>query len=198
MVLRWKAKKDSVSECKGSEILPHETPEKSVINNTIIIPTPRVDLTSGVPTETGSAAVNAVVPKPVTCVVPKTVTCVPQRKQIFVSRLNPDLSSLDIAAYIRKKVQVDDLKVERFNFPYAREVSYFKIGVPCAHFATMFSANFWLVGIFVKEYEAKKKKIRSKEVGNPLKSHPHLHPHLYRKTRLFSSAFLSEYKRFRK
>jgi len=45
MVLRWKAKKDSVSECKGSEILPHETPEKSVINNTIIIPTPRVDST---------------------------------------------------------------------------------------------------------------------------------------------------------
>jgi len=143
MVLRSKAKKDSVSECKGREILPHETPEKSAINNTLIIPTPHVDLTSGVPNETGSAAVNAVVPKPVTCVVPKTVTCVPQRKQIFVSRLNPDLSSLDITAYIRNKVQIDDLKVERFNFPYAREVSSFKIGVPCAHFATMCSANFW-------------------------------------------------------
>jgi len=33
----------------------------------------------------------------------------------------------------------------------------------------MCSANFWPVGIFVKEYEAKKKKIRSKEVGNPFK-----------------------------
>jgi len=31
----------------------------------------------------------------------------------------------------------------------------------------MCSANFWPVGIFVKEYEAKKRKIRSKEVGNP-------------------------------
>jgi len=104
-------------------------------------------------------------------VVPKTVTCVPQRKQIFVSRLNPDLSSLDITAYIRNKVQIDDLKVERFNFPYAREVSSFKIGVPCAYFALFLcSANFWPVGIFVKEFEAKKKKkIRSKEVGNPFK-----------------------------
>jgi len=137
--------------------LPHETPEKSVINNTIISPTPHVDLTSGVPTETGSAAVNAVVPKPATCVVPKTVTCVPQRKQIFVSRLNPDLSSLDITAYIHNKVQIDDLMVERFNFTYAREVSSFKTGVPCAHFETMCSANFWPVGIFVKEYDAKKK-----------------------------------------
>jgi len=102
-------------------------------------------------------------------VVPKTVTCVPQRKLIFVSRLSPDLSSLDITAYICNKVQIDDLKVERFNFPYAREVSSFKIGVPCAHFATMCSANFCPAGIFVKEYEAKKKKIRSKEVGNPFK-----------------------------
>jgi len=137
--------------------LLHDTPEKSVVHNTTVIPTPHVDLTSGVPTGTGSAVVNAVVPKPVTCVVPQTVTCVPQRKQTFVSRLNPDLSSLGITAYIRNKVQIDDLKVERFNFPYAREVSSFKTGVPCAHFATMCSANFWPVGIFVKEYEAKKK-----------------------------------------
>jgi len=50
MELRSKAKKASVSECKGREILPHETPKKSVISNTIIIPTPHVDLTSGVPT----------------------------------------------------------------------------------------------------------------------------------------------------
>jgi len=118
-------------------------------------------LSTGVPTETGSAAINAVVPKP--------VTCVPQRKQIFVSRLNPDLSSLDITTYIPNKVQIDDLKVERFIFPYAREVSLFKIVVPCAHFATMCLANFWLVGNFVKEYEAKNKKILSREVGNPIK-----------------------------
>jgi len=102
-------------------------------------------------------------------VVPKIVFCVPQRKQIFVYRLSPDLSSLDVTAYIRNKVQIDDLKVERFNFPYAREVSSFKIGAPCAHFAALCSANIWPVGIFVKEYEAKKKKIRSREVGNPFK-----------------------------
>jgi len=132
-------------------------------------------------------------------VVPKTVTCVPKRKQIFVSRLNPDLSSLDFTAYIRNKVQIDDLKVERFNFPYAREVSSFKIGVPCVHFATMCSANFWPVGIFVKEYEAKKKrKFVQRKLEIPFKSRPHLHPHLSQKTRFFSSAFLSEYKRFTK
>jgi len=169
--------------------LPHETPEKSVINNTIIIPTPHVDLTSGVPTEIGSAAINAIVPKHVTCVVPKTVTYVPQRKQIFVFRLNPNLSSLDITAYIHNKVQIDDLKVERFNFSYARKVS---------SFAIMCSPNFWPVGIFVKEYEAKKRKFVQRKLEIPLKSHPHLHPHLSQKTRFFSSTFLSEYKRFTK
>jgi len=55
MVLRSNAKKDSVSECKGREILLPEPPEKSVTNNTIRIPTPHDDLTSGVPTETDSA-----------------------------------------------------------------------------------------------------------------------------------------------
>jgi len=58
-------------------------------------------------------------------VVPKTVACVPQLKQIVVSRLSPDLSSVDITAYIRNKVLFDDLKVEQFDFPYAREVSSF-------------------------------------------------------------------------
>jgi len=43
MALRSKAKKDSVSECKGREILPHETPEKYFVNNTTMIPTPHVD-----------------------------------------------------------------------------------------------------------------------------------------------------------
>jgi len=46
MGLRSKAKKNAVSECKGREILPHETPEKSVINKTIIIPTLHVDLST--------------------------------------------------------------------------------------------------------------------------------------------------------
>jgi len=94
LVLKSKAKKDLVSECK----------EREIFNNTIIIPTQHVDLTSGVPTDTGSASLNAVVPKPVTCVVPRTVTCVLQRKQIFVCQLNPDLSSLDTTAYIHNKV----------------------------------------------------------------------------------------------
>jgi len=119
---------------------------KSVLNSTIIIPTPHVVLTSEVPTETGSAAVNAVVPKPVKYVVPKTVTCVPQRKQIFVSRLNPDFSFLDITACIPNKVQIDDLKDERFNFPYAREVCSF-----CHYVLSQFLACWHL------------------EVGNPFK-----------------------------
>jgi len=34
MVLSSKAKRDSFSECKGREIFPHETPKKSVVNNT--------------------------------------------------------------------------------------------------------------------------------------------------------------------
>jgi len=54
LVLKSKAKKDLVSECK----------EREIFNNTIIIPTQHVDLTSGVPTDTGSASLNAVVPKP--------------------------------------------------------------------------------------------------------------------------------------
>jgi len=109
----------------------------------------------------------------------KTDTCVPQRKQIIVSRLNPDLSSLKITAYIRYKVQIDDIKDYRFN--YAKEVSSFKIGVHCAHLATTCSANFWPVGIIVNEYESKKNKVRLREI------------HLHEKPKFFYSAFLSEY-----
>jgi len=72
--------------------------------------------------ETGGPAINAVVPNPVTCVVPKPITCRPQGKQIFFLRLSLDLSSLDITAYIRRKIQVDDLKVEQFTFIYARNM----------------------------------------------------------------------------
>jgi len=53
MVVRLKAKKDSVSECKGREILAPETSKKSFVNNKTMTSTPHVDLTFGVPTETG-------------------------------------------------------------------------------------------------------------------------------------------------
>jgi len=66
---------------------------------------------------------NALEPNPVTCVVPKPIACVLQRKQIFISRLHPELSSLD-------EIQVDDLKVEKFKCSYARNMSSFKIGIP--------------------------------------------------------------------
>jgi len=44
MVLRLKAKKDSASECNGREILLHEMPEKSVEQNTSMIPKQHVGL----------------------------------------------------------------------------------------------------------------------------------------------------------
>jgi len=75
--------------------LEPEIPGKSEVNNKTLNPTPHVDLTSGVPTETGGAAFNAVVPNPVTCAIPHPITCVPQRKQIFVSQLNSILPSLE-------------------------------------------------------------------------------------------------------
>jgi len=64
---------------------------------------------------------------------------------------------MDITAYIRNKVRIVNLNVKRFNFPYARKVSSFRIGVPFVCVATMFLSSFWCVGNFFKEYEAKKK-----------------------------------------
>jgi len=61
-------------------------------------------------------------------------TCVPERKQAFVLQLSPELSSLDNTAYIRKKIQVDEIKIEQFKFSYAEQVSKFEIGIALSIF----------------------------------------------------------------
>jgi len=77
---------------------------------------------------------------------------VPLKKQIFVSRLSPDQTSSDVFSYIQDKTKADNIKVEKFNFSYARDISSFKITVPNDLFRPYVRVIF---GRIVKEFEAK-------------------------------------------
>ncbi|KAH8250822.1 hypothetical protein KR032_012153 [Drosophila birchii] len=87
---------------------------------------------------------------------PQALIAIPPTKQIFVSRLSPGQTSEDVIAFIRGKVRAVNLKlkVEKFKFSYARDISSFKINVPKEFFGTICSTKFWPEYVVVKEYEA--------------------------------------------
>jgi len=84
---------------------------------------------------------------------PKPLAVVPLKKQIFVSRLFPDQTSSDVLSYIQDQTKADNIKVEKFNFSYARDISYFKITVPNELFSTICSGDFWPDSMVVKKFE---------------------------------------------
>lgn len=100
----------------------------------------------------------------------KTLTAVPPSKTIFVSRLAPDLASEDVLAYIQGKTQAENIKVEKFKFSYARDISSFKINVSVQLFETICSGDFWPEHVVVKEYEARNKRNRPVGVQLPRSS----------------------------
>jgi hypothetical protein len=145
VVTRSAAQKNSVSECVNSESSQPVTPKIPTILAPASIPV------SASPRATTTASLS---------VVPKPLVGIPPRKQIFVSRLAPDLTSDDVMAFIQAKIQAAEIKVEKFKFSYERDVSSFKLCVPNDCFNHICTPDFWPAHIVVKEFEAKKKKNR--------------------------------------
>ncbi|KAH8332298.1 hypothetical protein KR067_012178, partial [Drosophila pandora] len=98
-------------------------------------------------------------------VAPKSLQVIPPVRQIFVSRLAPDTSEIDISAYIKAKtkavIRVEDIR--KFKYSYSRRMSSFMIRVPVPMFVTICSPGFWPEDIFVQEHQPSKvkKKIQS-------------------------------------
>jgi len=83
---------------------------------------PQGNIGSGLPAQVGTSEIQSAGPKP--------LAVVPLKRQIFVSRLSADQTSSDVLSYIQDKTKADTIKVEKFNFSYARDISSFKITVP--------------------------------------------------------------------
>ncbi|KAH8349272.1 hypothetical protein KR067_012942, partial [Drosophila pandora] len=100
---------------------------------------------SGPPVRTDAAILVTAAPKP--------LQVIPPSKHIFVSRLAPDTSEIELSAYIKAKSKAD-IKVAditKFKYNYTRHTSSFKIRVPAQMFKTICSASFWPENIFVQE-----------------------------------------------
>lgn len=123
---------------------------------------PQGNIESGLPAQVGTSEIQSAGPKP--------LAVVPLKKQIFVSRLSPDQTSSDVLSYIQDKTKADNIKVEKFNFSYARDISSFKITVPNELFSTICSGDFWPDSMVVKEFEAKIKNRKKGPVGIKLPS----------------------------
>jgi len=108
---------------------------------------PQGNIESGLPAQVGTLEIQFAGPKP--------LALVPLKKQIFVSRLSPDKTSSDVLSYIQDKTKADNIKVEKFNFSYARDISSFKITVLNELFSIICSGDFWPDNMVVKEFEAK-------------------------------------------
>ncbi|KAH8326853.1 hypothetical protein KR074_003878, partial [Drosophila pseudoananassae] len=104
----------------------------------------------GIPQSGPPAPTDAAVLVPAT---PKPLQVIPPSKHIFVSRLAPDTSEIDISAYIKAKTKAD-IKVEdiqKFKYSYTRRTSSFKIRVPALMFKTICSPSFWPENLFFQE-----------------------------------------------
>jgi hypothetical protein len=157
MVTRSAAKSISIPE-NVIECMQPVTPKCSVMSAVVSLPVPQKIVlpkacsSSGLPEEN---LCSGIIPE-----APKKIVGVPQKKQIFVSRLAPELTSNDVKAYIQAKTQADDVKVEKFKFSYERDISSFKISAPNELLGIICSAQFWPEHVMVKEFEARKKKNR--------------------------------------
>ncbi|KAH8321967.1 hypothetical protein KR067_004448, partial [Drosophila pandora] len=144
--------KNSASECLG---LNEQLSDMSSVASLQVIPdqiiqtpvtvTKQGNKPSGPPVRTDAAVLVTAAPKP--------LQVIPPSKHIFVSRLAPDTSEIDISAYIKAKAKADIKVVDitKFKYSYTRHTSSFKIRVPLQMFKTICSASFWPENIFVQE-----------------------------------------------
>jgi len=111
MLLRSEAKKASEQSdqfaVKGPHIvIPKDSELSALVFQPVIPPVPNSlqpqgNIESGLPAQVGTSEI--------------------QTKPIFVSRLSPDQTSSDVLYYIQDKTKADNIKVEKFNFSYARD-----------------------------------------------------------------------------
>jgi len=118
---------------------------------------PQGNINSGLPAQVDTSEIQSAGPKP--------LAVVPLKREIFVSRLSPDQTSSDVLSYIQDKTKANNIKVENFNFFYARDISFFKITVPNELFSTICSRDFWPDSMVVKEFEANIKNRKKGLVG---------------------------------
>jgi len=74
---------------------------------------PQGNIESGLPAQVGTSEIQ--------CAGPKPLAVVPLKKQIYVFRLPLDQTSSDVFSYIKDKTKTDNIKVEKFNFSYAKD-----------------------------------------------------------------------------
>ncbi|KAH8326846.1 hypothetical protein KR067_000858, partial [Drosophila pandora] len=144
--------KNSASECLG---INEQLSDMSSVASLLVVPDPIIQTPvtvskqgnkpSGPPVRTDAAVLVTAAPKP--------LQVIPPSKHIFVSRLAPDTSEIDISAYIKAKAKADIKVVDitKFKYSYTRHTSSFKIRVPLQMFKTICSASFWPENIFVQE-----------------------------------------------
>ncbi|KAH8241572.1 hypothetical protein KR026_011662, partial [Drosophila bipectinata] len=93
----------------------------------------------------------------------KPLQVIPPSKHIFVFRLAPDTSVIDVSACIKAKTKAD-IKVEditKFKYNYTRRTSSFKIRVPALMFKTICSPSFSPENIFVQNHQPSTAKLKN-------------------------------------
>lgn len=106
--------------------------------------------------------------------IPKQVESVPKPKQIFVSRLKPDLTSNDIISHLTLNHNISNdliIRCTKISKPNSF-VSSFKMFVPPSQFDYLCSPNFWPSGTLLKEFvgSSKKKRVENSTVNNVSKN----------------------------
>jgi len=172
MLLRSAVKKDSEQSDQSAVERPHPVIAKNselsaLVSQPVIPPVsislpPQGNIESGIPAQVGTSDTQSAGLKP--------LAVVPIKKQIFVSLLFPDLTLSDVLSYIQDKTKADNIKVEKFNFSYAWDISSFKITAPNELFSTICSGDFLADSMVVKKFEAKIKNKKKGPVRNNLPS----------------------------
>lgn len=89
---------------------------------------------------------------------PKPLVAAQVKKSIFVSRLSAETSALDVDHHIKSKLSIDSgVTVKKFNFPYNRYISSFKITVFDEFYPSLIDTNFWPSKVLVKDFISKEK-----------------------------------------
>lgn len=83
----------------------------------------------------------------------KELRVIPPNKHIFISRFASDTTADEINAYIKFKLNFNDISVYKFTYLKARNITSFKVTVPFHLFNIVKEQSFWPPHVLVREYE---------------------------------------------